>query len=73
MTISELKQAYIKKLPVVLKTYNGEIINYEKITMLTVREYPNGRRILSAVLADYSGHSFTVADPRQLVLNQGVE
>lgn len=66
MTISELKQAYIKKLPVVLKTYNGEIINYEKITMLTVREYPNGRRILSAVLADYSGHSFTVADPRQL-------
>ena len=71
MNINELKQAYIEKLPVGLKTYRGEIIKYEKITMLTVREYPDGRRILSAVLADYSGHSFTIADPRQLNIIRG--
>ena len=41
-------------------------IEYKYIHELRAKESRSGKRVLYAVLADYCGHSYTVADPRQL-------
>lgn len=52
-------------LPVIWHSRRDEI-EYKYIHELRAKESRSGKRVLYAVLADYCGHSYTVADPRQL-------
>ena len=65
VTKEELKRAYTERLPVIWHSHRDEI-EYKYIHELRTKESRSGKRVLYAVLADYCGHSYTVADPRQL-------
>lgn len=69
MTKEELKRAYTERLPVIWHSHRDEI-EYKYIHELRAKESRSGKRVLYAVLADYCGHSYTVADPRQLRLKE---
>lgn len=70
MTIEELKRAYKDGLPVLLYLPSYGNLEYECIDGFVEVTSREGVRSLGVRLKDYCGHSYTIADPRNITVKE---
>lgn len=70
MTNKELKQAYKERRPVMLYLPSYGNLEYECIDGFVKVTSREGVKSLGVRLKDYCGHSYTIADPRNITVKE---